>query len=219
MMTASDIPSLLGECFFKTTYDVIQQKVDRICKSKHLNLQNEFKYPDDHTPPAPKQKEQSTAAMEWGTYHESEALAEFVKRTGHKVVNAGLLRHPQYAFLGGSPDGITYCGAILEIKCPYSAKIPNNPRVMPAHYRSQVQCLLEITGFDKAYFVQYRPEGYGPGGVVCADEPCRFNCLVVPRDLKWAESSIPIIERAYNDFLRQVAIIEKCTYFDENDKQ
>lgn len=211
LMTASDIPKILGESFFGSSHSVIQKKVHAVAARTNLPIKDTpYGMKDGEYVEPPEFSAFSLSAMEWGTNQEPFALEEFIKRTGHKVVGTGLLRHPKYSFLGGSPDGITYCGYIIEIKCPFSAKIPAQPRVVPAQYRSQVQSLLEITGLEKALFVQFRPAGFAAKGEPCATEECKFSCLEVMRNPNWSDKSIPLIERCYNDFCRRLAVRENC---------
>lgn len=211
LMTASDIPKILGESFFGSSHTIIRSKLKAVAARLNLPIQETpYGVKKCDYVVLPEFSQASIDAMEWGTNQEPNALEEFIKRTGHKVVGTGLLRHPTFSFLGGSPDGITYCGAIVEIKCPYSAKIAINPRVVPAQYRSQVQSLLEITGLDRAYFVQFRPAGYAEKGRICLSEECKFSCLEVPRNIDWSKRSIPLIEICYNDFCRELAVRENC---------
>ncbi len=88
----------------------------------------------------------------------------------------GLLGHPDYYFLGASPDGIcsqykrdmkTYSplvGRMLEIKCPlmrkikYSGDIKDN--ICPIYYWCQVQLQLECCNLDECDFIQCNIEEY-----------------------------------------------------------
>jgi len=86
-----------------------------------------------------------------------------------KVNEYGLIPHPDYKFLGASPDGIaTYktldnkfsnmIGRMLEIKCPYTRKIKVkgkvNGGICPHYYWCQVQQQLECCDLDKCDFWQ-----------------------------------------------------------------
>ena len=77
----------------------------------------------------------------------------------HKVdvLEFGLLIHPEYSFLGASPDGITTEGIMIEIKCPPCRQVKPFP---PLHYFQQMLLQLECTGLDEchyidAHFVEY----------------------------------------------------------------
>ena len=54
---------------------------------------------------------------------------------GMKVLEFGLLVHPELPWLGASPDGVTTCGNLIEIKCPY--KRQPIPGEIPFHYMPQ----------------------------------------------------------------------------------
>lgn len=77
----------------------------------------------------------------------------------HKVdvLEFGLLLHPNYSFLGASPDGITTEGIMIEIKCPPCRQVKPFP---PLHYFHQMLMQLECTNLKEchyidAHFVEY----------------------------------------------------------------
>ena len=88
----------------------------------------------------------------------------------------GLLGHPEYLFLGASPDGICgpykrdgktkspLVGRMLEIKCPLFRKIKYEGEVKgvicPIYYWCQVQQQLECCNLDECDFVQCSIEEY-----------------------------------------------------------
>ena len=114
-------------------------------------------------------------------------------QTSHEI---GLVQHPVYKFLGGSPDGITESGRLLEIKCPLTRKI--KPEV-PVYYLPQIQLLLEIMDLEVCDFVQYKE---GP--------PEEFVVVEVPRDRVWFEKYLPVMKAFWDDVLtlRQKGICE-----------
>ena len=59
---------------------------------------------------------------------------------------------PGQTHIAGSPDGITHCGRLVEVKCPVSRQII--PGLVPKHYRSQIELLMHIAELDVADFVQ-----------------------------------------------------------------
>lgn len=186
MITASDVPSILGENFPQTASKVVYQKVVSI-----VNRQDGMK------------PQERNEAMNWGIAYEKEAAERFIKETGHKLVFVGLLRHPSIPTLGASPDGITWCGKILEIKCPYN-KIGDSLRAIPKRYVGQVETQLAVTGFNNAYFVQYRPPGFGDKGVLEPNNPGKFHLLEYVHDPCWTKKAMPLIERATNDMHRLI---------------
>lgn len=54
-----------------------------------------------------------------GNENEAKACLMYEQATGHKVIAFGLLQSnvEGQTHIGGSPDGITCCGRLLEIKC------------------------------------------------------------------------------------------------------
>ncbi|AYV80214.1 MAG: YqaJ-like viral recombinase, partial [Gaeavirus sp.] len=93
-----------------------------------------------------------------------------------KVFDFGLMGHPEYQFLGASPDGIcgplsrdnktpnNLVGRMLEIKCPAQRKIKYAGNIKgdicPDYYWCQVQLQLECCNLDECDFVQCNIEEY-----------------------------------------------------------
>ncbi len=69
-----------------------------------------------------------------------------------KVNEFGMIQHPEYHWLGASPDGITDDGVMLEIKCPYRRKITGIP---PFYYWIQCQLQMEICNLNFCDFAEY----------------------------------------------------------------
>lgn len=96
---------------------------------------------------------------EHGMLYEPIAIHRYQMFTKKMGLKFGLIPHPKYHFIGGSPDLITLDGILVEIKCPYkrnSSRIDNLKRyIIPPQYMSQVQLLLEITGLEVAHYVEY----------------------------------------------------------------
>jgi len=80
-------------------------------------------------------------ATQWGEEHEKDAAELYEFTTGKKLEDDGFRLHPDYDFIGVSPDKI---GA--EFKCPYSQVIPEYP---PDHYIWQVNLCMEVYGVDE----------------------------------------------------------------------
>lgn len=113
------------------------------------------------------------AATERGTILEPIARDLYDARHDKKSHEIGLVQHPVHKWLGGSADGITECGRLIEIKCPLTRKI--EPTV-PKHYIAQIQLNMEILDLEECDFIQYRPEGEGPEEFVVTN---------VKRDREW----------------------------------
>lgn len=130
-ITASDIPSIL--CRGNTSRIEVLRRKTGINKKPFSAFANQ--------------------AMEHGRKHEDQAIKLYEEESGHRVLPFGLLVDPERAWLGASPDGITYCGISIECKCPYSRTI--RPGEVPAHYMDQVQTQLFVSQLKKAAFVQW----------------------------------------------------------------
>ena len=96
----------------------------------------------------------------------------------------GLLTHDQvhengFTWLGASPDGITSCGSMVEIKAPYRRKIV--PGEIPHHYFPQVQVQMEVCDLDLTYFVEWQPSHLSHNGKEI------LNIVPIERDRAWFE--------------------------------
>ena len=82
-------------------------------------------------------------ATEYGSRNEENAVFDFELETGITIKECGFIVHPEYDWLGASPDGLIGADAIAEIKCPFGLRENPNPEFkslahMP-HYYAQVQ--------------------------------------------------------------------------------
>ena len=96
-------------------------------------------------------------AILWGVKYEETAVQIYEYRNNVKVIEFGLIQHPEIKYLGASPDGITEDGVMLEIKCPKSRKITGIP---PRYYFDQVQGQLEVCRLDRCDFLECKLEEY-----------------------------------------------------------
>ena len=163
MITASDVASALGENRYESPESFIKKKV----------LRTQWA---------------GNAATAHGTLLEPLVRDLYDQRTGRKSHEIGIVRHKDYPWLGGSADGITEDGLLIEIKCPLTRKI--EPKV-PKHYMPQIQLLLEVTDLDECDFIQYRPAG--PSGT-----PEEFVVVRIQRDRTWFERNFPVMESIWN---------------------
>jgi putative phage-type endonuclease len=118
------------------------------------------------------------------------------EKTNCKTHEIGLLVHPTHKWLGGSPDGVTEDGILVEIKCPkkIASKIPD-------YYYPQVQLLLEIMDLDACDFIQY------------CETTNEMKIIRVPRSTEWFEKMLPIMDSFWKKVLykRQHGICELLT--------
>jgi len=97
-----------------------------------------------------------------GQKYEDIACQIYESRYNYKVWEFGLIPHPHLSCLGASPDGITTCGRMLEIKVPSGRKIDGKIKI---GYYVQMQaqmevCDLDICDFFECNIVEYDKESY-----------------------------------------------------------
>ena len=62
-------------------------------------------------------------AVRHGRTYEATALEKFSEVTGKKLLQSGLCIHPDFPYLGASPDSFVQDeDAVVEIKCPYKSR-------------------------------------------------------------------------------------------------
>lgn len=104
-------------------------------------------------------------AMQRGVELESEARDWLAFERGEHIRQVGFLTHPDFSFVGCSPDGLIDPDMGVEIKCPLHRAYMEvvRTREVPARYRWQVQGSLWVSGRRAWLFCAYHPE---LGGVV-----------------------------------------------------
>lgn len=88
---------------------------------------------------------------QWGVKYEPIASDFYALKTKKKLIEFGLIQHKKYDFLGASPDNISECGIMLEIKCPYSREINGT---VPLHYWVQMQAQLEVCELERCDYIE-----------------------------------------------------------------
>jgi hypothetical protein len=94
---------------------------------------------------------QGSEATRYGTDAEPLARAAFAEEFHLPVAEVGFVTLGR---LGASPDGVAG-GRLLEIKCPYSRAIPDDPY---AEHLAQVNFQLGVCGLDSAFLWYWSPE-------------------------------------------------------------
>lgn len=176
VITASDAGSGLGLNFFKSRDEFILEKCG-------------YFYIDGKLTECKKKPDTSSDATRYGCLHEDAARDEYIKRTGEKVHEIGLVKHPVYSWLAGSPDGVTESGKLLEIKCPFKKKI--KAEIIPCYF-VQVQLLMEILNLELCDFVQYRP-----------GDPVEYLVMQIYRDRDWFEKTLPKLKNTWDEIVRK----------------
>lgn len=124
-------------------------------------------------------------ATQHGVDNEELARQKYEQRTGQFCLEFGCISHPKYPWLGGSPDGITLSGRLVEIKCPYSR--PIIPGEVPKYYIPQIQILMEVLDLEVCDFVQYKS-----GHSIWTEEV--LDITEVRRDREWFAEHIGTLE-------------------------
>lgn len=119
-----------------------------------------------------------SVATRYGSDNEHQAIEQFKEITKLNVSECGLFVYDLYPYLAASPDGLINDDAIIEVKCPYSARMfsPEEATVKKCikfceihegrlklkqkdNYMYQIQGQLNITKREKCYFVIWTPHG------------------------------------------------------------
>jgi hypothetical protein len=158
MITASDVASAIGENHYESPDEFVRKKVLRT-------------------------KWAGNAATAHGTELEPFVRDLYDKTYGRRSHEIGLVQHKDYPWLGGSADGITEDGLLIEIKCPLTRKIEKK---VPKYYVPQIQLLLEITDLEECDFIQYRP-----------GDPPEFVVVRVLRDREWFARYLPAMKACW----------------------
>ena len=168
MLTASDCATAIGENKYEKPFDLLLKKCG---KGKPFT---------------------GNAATEHGNKYEDEARILYEQRHNEVVHEIGLEPHPKHPWLGGSPDGITESGKLVEIKCPMSREIlPEVPR----HYMPQLQLCMEVLDLEECDFIQYKNADFN------WPKPEEFVVVNVKRDRGWFEKYFPIMEEFWQKVL------------------
>lgn len=139
--------SVAGAALGLNPYMTASQLIRRMVREYH-GLESEFT---------------GNIATEYGQLNEPMALLDFVNKYGYAVHEVGFYVHPDYAWLGASPDGIFENNmgeeCLLEIKCPFGLRNDLTPQFktieQQPHYYAQVQLEMACTGVNQLYFYQW----------------------------------------------------------------
>jgi putative phage-type endonuclease len=97
------------------------------------------------------------AATRWGQELEAFAREAYEIETGNIVTQSGFTVHPEYAWLGASPDGLVGDDGLIEIKCPMDecVHITTLLEGMPEDHMPQVQANISCHGRKWLDFISY----------------------------------------------------------------
>jgi putative phage-type endonuclease len=108
---------------------------------------------------APKKQDgPGVGALIWGTRFEPIAKEIYCFTEGVKLVDLSCVQHPDYPFIGASPDGLILTndernGRLIELKCPISRPF-NSETPIPDAYYHQMQLQIECTGLQECDYVE-----------------------------------------------------------------
>jgi len=131
-------------------------------------------------------------ATEYGTKFEEYALADFEIEHGLEVEETGFHIKKGAEWLGASPDGLIGDDAVLEIKCPYSARETGAFKGLSEqlHYHAQLQTEMFCTERLKCYFYQWSPKG--------------SDLIIVEYNQYWINENLPKLEAFYKQYLKEI---------------
>lgn len=169
-ITGSRVAGVLGVDPYRTSDDVLRDMVRQV-----LGAETEFL---------------GNPATRYGTEHEPDAIAEYERVTGNRIVDGQQFTiHPDHPFLGVTPDGwIDNMNWLVEVKAPWRATythIAERP-----DYAAQIQLQLACTGADAAEFVVWRPDG--------------ISLSHVDADPWWLDSIMPTLTAFMDTYIRTI---------------
>lgn len=176
-ITGSAIGAILGLNPFTTSKDVMRRMV-----RESNGYESEFL---------------GNVATNYGTANEPVATFDFTLETGLQVTETGFHLHPDYDWLGASPDGFIGDDSVIEIKCPYGKRDTDNFLSIndQMHYYSQVQYEMFCTGRKKCYFFQWSPVG--------------TKLEIVEFNQNFIDSTLPQLKNFYDRFLLELKTPDK----------
>ena len=167
-ITARDWATILGENKYETPWTLLEKKVE----NKHPFFGN--------------------TATQHGQKYEKEAIETYEFFTNTKVDSEFKnLKHKDYEFLTGRPDGLSDSQAVVEIKCPQKRKNNLTLQDIAPQYWAQCQVYMEMMNREVAHYVEY----------YCNEETGEHNLqyVAIVRDRQWFKNSIPIIQKFHDE--------------------
>lgn len=105
-------------------------------------------------------KQIKAAALQWGQDVEPAAVAAYQAETGEIVTMCGFVQHPEYDFIGASPDFLVNDDGGGEIKSPESSEVHLETLLvgLPPEHIEQIQGGLWVTGRQWWDFLSFHPD-------------------------------------------------------------
>lgn len=130
--------------------------------------------------------ERDSPAMRWGREHEQDALDDFVLKCASlddDIAYGGWYVREGDAYVGYSPDGYVPGSYLIEVKAPYSQRLPEE---VPEHYRDQVQLGMYVMDLPEAALHFWTPTA--------------SKTFYLLRDPAWWDAALPQISAFLADF-------------------
>lgn len=175
-VTGSNIGAAIGVNPWKTQDDLIRSMV-----REYHGAESEF---------------QGNIATEYGQLHEPLAQMDYQNKTGNFVEECGFFVHPDYPWLGASPDGLVDDDIVLEIKAPFGLRDKKGDDLVfktaleQPHYYAQMQMEMGVTGRKVCHFYQWSQHG--------------DSLEVVNYDDAWWSDNLPKLEAFYALYLSEL---------------
>jgi putative phage-type endonuclease len=132
-VTASAIGAIMGVNPYQSRDDVLRRMV-----RDHFGAEPEFT---------------GNAATQHGHDHEAIAIEDYEIQNGVEVQqDPDFVVHPEFDWLGCTPDGLIYDDGLIEVKCPYHAK---KPYTLADKEFYKLQCYLQLVVTDREYLDFY----------------------------------------------------------------
>jgi predicted phage-related endonuclease len=131
---------------------------------------------------APKHEIKSRS-LNWGTEIEAFGKQAYEVASGNLVEEMPFTRHPDYHYIGCSPDGRAAADGGIELKCPMSEAVHVQTLLegMPDEHMPQVQGEMMVTGWQWVDFISYDPRMV---------EPYRLFVQRIPRDQAYIDTML-----------------------------
>lgn len=163
-ITGSRVGAILGLSKYRTRADVMREMVRQA-----LGAAPEFT---------------GNEATRYGEAHEADAINTYEQIFGELVMPSALVVHPEYEWLGASPDGLVGNDGMVECKCPFRSKYVDPS----AEYIAQMQLQMACTGRAWCDFVVWR-------------ELVPLISVRVDRDADWLPRNLDALQAFHAEYL------------------
>lgn len=144
----------------------------------------------------------SAPALAWGKECEPYARQSYELETGLIVEEVAFIDHPDYSFIGASPDGLVSVDGGLELKCPKDSAVHVRRLLegMEEEHLPQCQGGMMVTGRQWWDFVSFDPR---------MPEQHRLFIQRVPRDEQYIQAMTVSILEAESEARKILAKLNK----------